>query len=80
MAKSLLSVAVGLGLSSALYLSGPSMASEAVIQDSADGEFRFQLKDYWLGQQAAIAYQVTPWLNFSWRYDKYDEFDGRAHV
>lgn len=74
MTKSLLSVAVGLGLSSALCLSGSSMASEAVIQDSADGEFRFQLKDYWLGQQAAIAYQVTPWLNFSWRYDEHDEF------
>lgn len=74
MAKSLLAVAAGLGLSSALCFPGPLMASESMVQDSADGEFRFQLKDYWLGQQAAIAYQVTPWLNFSWRYDEYDEF------
>ena len=72
MAKSLLLVAVGLGLSSASCFSVPSMASESVIQDSADGEFRFQLKDYWLGQQAKLSYQVTPRLNLSWRYDEFD--------
>ena len=72
MAKSLLSVAVGLGLSSALCLSGPSMASESVVQDSADGEFRFELRDYWLGQQAKLSYQVSPSLNLSWQYDEFD--------
>ncbi len=72
MAKSLLSVAVGLGLSSALCLCGPSMASESVVQDSADGEFRFELRDYWLGQQAKLRYQVSPSLNLSWQYDEFD--------
>lgn len=78
MVKSLPNKAVALCVfvTSGVLFAPSVLADEALLHSSQDGEFRFQLKDYWLGQQAKLNYQVTPRLNLSWQYDEYslDEF------
>ncbi len=63
--------AVRLGCVTALCLSSPVFATDSGLVTRNDGEFRFELKDYWLGQQAQVNYQATPWLNVAWQYNDF---------